>query len=204
MIAAQHHVESAFNRDSDFDHESFADSLELGEEFRDSGIGDGVCLGEQAATISEQRLLLRELMQLTFSSLSSYHELAELAAEPALKSFAEVIVRQRSAQLEELRRLSASAWSLDRAAPREALSALRSIWRLAIWYYEQDHQAEFAEYAERAESLLEEAFLAMAGRVTNEEWEPTLRSHAIAICGARSVWEEFGQRWDADSSTAAQ
>lgn len=191
MIAAQHHAESVF----DFDHESFADSLELGEEFRDSGIWDGVCLGElTVATVGEQRRLLRELIQLTYSSLSSYHELLELATEPALKSFAEVIVRQRSAQLEELRRLNAAGWSMDRDQPREALSALRSIWRLAIWYFEQDHRTEFAEYAERAESLLEEAFLAVAGQVANDEWERTLRNQAIAICGARSVWEEMGER----------
>jgi len=41
----------------------------------------------------------------------------------------------------------------------------------------------------------------VAGQVADAEWERTLRNQAIAICGARSVWEEMGEQ-NAELDTA--
>lgn len=192
MIAIQHHLDNSIDLESIFSHESFADSLEITDSFDDSAIWDDCRLAEVARDeIAERNALVTELIQLTLSSLSSYQEIAELALDRHLQSFAVVVVRQRGAQCEELRQLLIEHWDHDVDQPKEALSAIRSIWRLAIWHFEQNQLAHFMEYAERAESLLEEMFLSAANAYRDDAWARLLRSHAIMICGARNIWDDL-------------
>lgn len=170
-----------------------ADVWELPDPWDDYPIWDDWHLVEIArGEPDETDLLLSQLTQLTLSSLSSYQEIVELATDAHLQAFAEVVLRQRSAQCQELLQQT-PRWVDDPDEHKESLAAIRSAWRLAVWNLEQNHQAAFAECAERAESLLEEAYLLAAKTLRDEAWRKKLTEFAVMVYGARSIWEELAE-----------
>ena len=142
---------------------------------------------------AQRDALLSQITHLMISSLSGYQELEDLAANSPLHSLAEVIVRQRGAQCRELL-VDAQHWIPEPEEGQELLAALRSAWRLALWNFEQHNHDAVMAYAERAESLLEDACLAAANVLENDAWGPKLREIALTIYGARNRWEEYGDR----------
>ena len=208
MIATMHHFDTDLEFDADLGLETASrddaefDSWESTEAVDAYPIWDDCGLALAArGEIEERNSILTELIQLTLSSGSSYQELVELSREDHLRSFAEVVVRQRAAQCQELRQQQTQCWDDDEEQPRETLSALRSLWRVALWNYEQHNLTAFVEYAERAESLLEEACLAAAQAFDDNDWKQMLRNHAVMVCGARGLWEELQSEYD-DSAWA--
>lgn len=135
--------------------------------------------------------VLNHLRHLTISSLSSYQEIASIARGCHLKSFAEVIVRQRSAQQQSLADLMGYLAATEEDDDAESLAALRSLWRGAIWNLEEGHHGLFLEYAERAEALLEESYLLAAQTLAADPVAPEIRNYAVMICGARAIIEEL-------------
>jgi hypothetical protein len=140
--------------------------------------------------------ILNHLRHLTVSSLSSFEEIASAATDLHLSSFAEVVVRQRTAQQHALYEVMGYSSANDEDEFTESLSALRSLWRGAIWNLEQDHRGLFLEYAERAESLLEEAYLSAAQALGDDPLAGEIRDYEIMVCGSRALIEEL-----ADSMT---
>ncbi len=130
----------------------------------------------------------RRLFQMSLSSLSAYVEIADLATDNELRDFAEVMVRQRLAQCRALAALAPGA-----TAPRtsRAVCPLRLAWLRALWNLEQDDLVAFAESAERAESLLEDAFVEAADAVVDRAVADRLYELAINVCGARERFDEF-------------
>jgi hypothetical protein len=140
--------------------------------------------------------ILNHLRHLTVSSLSSFEEIASSATDLHLSSFADVVVRQRTAQQHALYEVLGYSSANDEDELTESLSALRSLWRGAIWNLEQGHRGLFLEYAERAESLLEEAYLSTAQALGDDPLAGEIRDYAIMVCGSRALIEEL-----ADSMT---
>jgi|GEM_PF-4997800 len=196
MILTTHAAKSAFLvNDAELNWESRGYSSELlseeNDDFADVMIWDDCHLADLAKEELEDRdALLNQLLHMTLSSLSSYQEIVDLATNNHLQSFAEVMVRQRSAQYLDLQH-HLEHIEIDPAEHDDALSELRCAWRLAVWNLEQDRHATFAQHAERAESLLEEAFLTAANAIHDAEWEHMLTDFAVMVCGARSVWEDL-------------
>jgi hypothetical protein len=146
--------------------------------------------------LEERDRILNHLRHLTVSSLSSFEEIASAATDLHLSSFADVLVRQRTAQQHALYEVLGYSSANDEDEFTESLSALRSLWRGAIWNLEQGHRGLFLEYAERAESLLEEAYLAAAQALGSDPLAKEIRDYAIMVCGSRALIEEL-----ADSMT---
>ncbi len=140
--------------------------------------------------------ILNHLRHLTVSSLSSFEEIASAATDLHLSSFAGVVVRQRTAQQNALYEVMGYSSANNEDESTESLSALRSLWRGAIWNLEQGHRGLFLEYAERAESLLEEAYLSAAQALGDNQLAGELRDYAVMVCGSRALIEEL-----ADSMT---
>lgn len=135
--------------------------------------------------------IVNHLRHLTISSLSSYQEIASTTTDPHLKSFAEVVVRQRTAQQRSLYDLIGYLAANEDDEASESLAALRSLWRGAIWNLQEGHYGLFLEYAERAEALLEESYLLAAKALANDPFAQEFRNYAVMICGARAVIEEL-------------
>jgi hypothetical protein len=113
-----------------------------------------------------------------------------------LSSFCDVVVRQRTAQQNALYEVMGYFSANDEDESTESLSVLRSLWRGAIWNLEQGHRGLLLEYAERAESLLEEAYLSAAQALGDNQLAGELRDYAVMVCGSRALIEEL-----ADSMT---
>ncbi|MDB5342670.1 MAG: hypothetical protein JWP89_1047 [Schlesneria sp.] len=135
--------------------------------------------------------ILNHLRHLTVSSLSSFEEIASATTDLHLSSFADVVVRQRTAQQHALYEVLGYSSANDEDEFTESLSALRSLWRGAIWNLEQGHRGLFLEYAERAESLLEEAYLSAAQALGDDPLASEIRDYAIMVCGSRALIEEL-------------
>lgn len=136
---------------------------------------------------SDLRILIPRLFQLNLSSLSAYVEIADQATDPELRDFAVVMTRQRMAQCRALSRFS------HPVAPKSnpAVCPLRGAWLKALWSLEQDRLVAFAEHAEKAESILEEAFVEAADAVVEQPVADLLYELAINVCGARERFEEL-------------
>jgi hypothetical protein len=148
-------------------------------------------MGDSLGASEQQDAILTHLRDMIVSSLSGYQEIAELAPTNHIRTFAEVVARQRSAQqhalYEHIEHLNAEPDRKD----RESLSALRSTWRRAIWCLEQHDYEGFAGRLEHAEELLEEAFLAASDSLEDEALATDLRDCAVMVCGARTICEEL-------------
>ena len=142
--------------------------------------------------IEEQDSVLNHLRHLTLSSLSCYQEVIDVTSDGNLKSFASVIARQRGAQQQALfDRIESLSVGDEAGEYEESLTSLRSIWRCAIWNLEQDNLPAFLEYAERAESFLEEAYLEAAMSIDDADVSAELRDYAVMVYGARAIYEEL-------------
>lgn len=141
--------------------------------------------------------VLNQLRHLTISSLSSFEEIASTATDLRLASYAEVVVRQRVAHQHALLESVGYSLSEDDDFDDDALATLRSLWRGAIWNLEQHNHGLFIEYAERAESLLEEAYLSAAQMLGDDPVVDELRGYAVMVCGSRALLEELmdGHDW---------
>lgn len=147
--------------------------------------------GGDITLLQDRDQILNHLRHLTISSLSSYEEIASSAMDPHLRSFAEVIVRQRSAQQQSLSDITGYLAMTEEDEDGESLAALRSLWRGAIWNLQEGHHGLFLEYAERAEALLEESYLLAAQALVDDPFASEIRNYAVMICGARAVIEEL-------------
>lgn len=137
---------------------------------------------------SDLRTLITRLFQLNLSSLSAYAEIADLTTDPELRDFAEVMTRQRMAQC---RALSRFVQHIPPAGYNSAICPLRSAWLRALWSLEQNDRVAFAEAAEHAESLLEDAFVEAADATVEQPVADLLYELAINVCGARERIEEL-------------
>lgn len=140
--------------------------------------------------MDEREAVLNHLLHMLLSSIGSYQEIAQLTTDPTLQSFADVVIRQRSAQYQDLL-LQSQQLQVDAEEDHESLAALRATWRLAIWNFEQEEFLAFIEMVEQAEALLEEAFLTAANVFHDEDWEKLMQGHAVTVSGVRSVWDEI-------------
>jgi hypothetical protein len=139
----------------------------------------------------EQDAILTHLRDMIVSSLSGYQEIFELAPTDHIRTFAEVVGRQRSAQQHALYEHIEHLNSEPDRQDRESLSALRSTWRRAIWCLEQRDYEGFAGRLEVAEELLEEAFLSASESLQDSSLAADLRDYAVMVCGARTICEEL-------------
>lgn len=189
MIATQSYSEISLDEETGPWTAKIADLFDAVQEtpvWDDWGVVD-VLRGE----IEERDKLLSGLVRLTACSISGYLELLEFSTDSRLRCFAEVLVRQRAAQCQQLQQLI-DRERTDAAHFQSELSDLETAWRMAIWNFEQDRQLQFVEFTEKAESLLEDAFLAAANSFQDADWSREMNDHAVTVCGARSVWEELG------------
>jgi hypothetical protein len=174
--------------------------LALPDATEEMGDSDGRPTRILAGDSDETDSILNHLRHLTVSSLSSYQEIAEFSTDGHLKSLAEVIVHQRAAQQHAMYEKIEHLSSDDDDEHAESLSALRSIWRCAIWNLEQDHQNSFLEYAVRAEEFLEEAYLEAAMMIQDSELASEIRDYALTVCGARAFLEDLSDDATSDLS----
>lgn len=196
MITAQHSfaVESALWNSQDFYELDLRDSLEEPDR-------EGSTVLERAlVAVGENDAILNHLRHMVITSLSSYQEIVDLTACRHLKTFAEVMVRQRTAQQQSLYDAIEYLSSGDEDDFPDSLSALRSLWRCAIWNLEQNKPAVFVDYLELAEELLEEACLTAAATLSKDPLAAELRAIAVTVCGARSVAEDFATDLIEDST----
>lgn len=142
-------------------------------------------------SVEDRDRVLNQLRHLTVSSLSSFEEIASATTDLHLSSFADVVVRQRTAHQHALFELVGCSLVAEDDADHESLATLRSLWRGAIWNLEQGYHGLFLEYAERAESVLEEAYLAAAQALGNDPIADEIRGYAIMVCGSRALIEEL-------------
>lgn len=176
----------------DYDGEILGDDEVAFDAGYDAEVWDDEGLMEAARGDTEERnLILGQLMEMTLSSAGGYQEVLELAYDPRTQAFAAVMIRQRMAQHHALSDRQTQRWGVETGQSREMLTAIRSAWRLAIWNLEQHRLPEFLDQAERAESLLEDAFLASAAAFDDRDWRDPLQESAVTICGARERWEDF-------------
>lgn len=184
MIATIHTTTPALtlddNDDREFDHFDFS-------EFQSESrlLASPARPSRQTSDLS---ILIPRLFQLNLSSLSAYAEIADQATDPELRDFATVMTRQRMAQCRALSRFSRPV-PPPRSNP--AVCPLRFIWLRALWSLEQDDLVAFAELAEQAESLLEDAFVEAADAVVDRPVADLLYELAINVCGARERFEEI-------------
>lgn len=142
-------------------------------------------------SVEDRDRILNQLRHLTVSSLSSFEEIASATTDLHLSSFADVVVRQRTAHQHALFELVGYSLAAEDDVDDESLATLRSLWRGAIWNLEQGHHGLFLEYAERAESVLEEAYLAAAQALGSDPIADEIRGYAIMVCGSRALIEEL-------------
>lgn len=147
-------------------------------------------------SVEDRDRILNQLRHLTVSSLSSFEEIASATTDLHLSSFADVIVRQRTAHQHALFELVGYSLTAEDDVDDESLATLRSLWRGAIWNLEQGHHGLFLEYAERAESVLEEAYLAAAQALGSDPIADEIRGYAIMVCGSRALIEELADNID--------
>ncbi len=141
--------------------------------------------------VLELNMIVPKLFQMNLSSLSGYVEAADLATDLELRDFAQVMIRQRMAQCRSLLMLAPNAAN---PATSRAVCPLRLAWLRALWSLEQDDFVSFAQSAERAESLLEEAFVEAADAVVDRSIAARFYELAINVCGARERFDEFSFR----------
>lgn len=191
MFAASHTLEWSDSEVLLDDDQEQVTSHSLTDDEESESIWDDFGLAEIASGEAEQRkMLLGRLSDLTLSSLRAYQEILEFAGDRELQSFAAVVLHQRWAHYHDLLSSQTQLWGESKSTGEERI-VIRSLWRLAIWNLEQDRLSEFFAYAERAEALLEEAFLAAAAAIPDEAWEQLMQAHAVTICGARDRLDEL-------------
>lgn len=142
---------------------------------------------------------LHQLFHMTLSSLRGYQEIAETASQVSLRTFIDVIVRQRSAQCRALARMSEGLipesmnFELsDEAALADPSAAdLQIIWLRTVWTFEQAEFGRFIDNIEQAEMMLEDAFLSAADTFPDSDFAVIFQQHAINICGARQCLDDI-------------
>jgi hypothetical protein len=134
---------------------------------------------------------LNHLRNLNVLSLIGYEEIAESSTDARLQSFADVILRQRSARQRALYKCTKEVIGTRSTGDAANRALLRSLWRLAIVSLQRRDFSTFSEYAQRAEAYLEEAYLAAAESLNDPGLAEELRDYALMIYGARTFFEEF-------------
>lgn len=136
------------------------------------------------------------LARMCMSSLNAYRTIVFQADSLEVREFAEVVAQQRSAQYRallnrvpfgQLSRLHAS-----RSANTFPDALERSEWQMAFWGLEdQISLVDAGEHIERAECLLEEAYLIGRSLAASSEFADELSDFAVSVCGTRQRWEEI-------------
>ncbi|MCC7422292.1 MAG: hypothetical protein IT428_18600 [Planctomycetaceae bacterium] len=125
-----------------------------------------------------------QILQMNLLSLKGYQELADVAPDESIQTFAEIMVRQRSAQCRELAKILA-----DHPVPQElennACEELRLAWVRALWALDQGEIFNGMEGIEQAEEMLEDAYLNAAALYGRCPIAVVFCRHAMNVCGAR-------------------
>jgi hypothetical protein len=141
-----------------------------------------------------------QILQMNLLSLKGYQELADVAPDESIQTFAEIMVRQRSAQCRELAKILA-----DHAIPQEATSnnsceALRLAWVRALWALDQGEVFNGMEGVEQAEEILEDAYLNAAALYGRCPIAVVFCRHAMNVCGARQRLDDPSEEAVADDA----
>ncbi len=168
--------------------------------FPDTGRNTRVRRGDSRSNTSpstdvDRDVVLSRLKNLVSSSIGGYAEIGGSFKGLRLQAFATVVIRQRLAQRKFLGNAIGRLNDRDDRLSKGELAEFRSVWRHAAVSLEEGDFPAFAEAIERAESLLEEAYLGAAKCVSDKQLASDLREYAVMVCGARSIVEELG---DAD------
>jgi hypothetical protein len=130
-----------------------------------------------------------QILQMNLLSLKGYQELADVASDEAIQTFAEIMVRQRSAQCRELAKILA-----DHSVPQDltntACESLRMQWVRALWALDQGQIFNGMEGVEQAEEMLEDAYLNAAALYGRCPIAVVFCRHAMNVCGARQRLED--------------
>lgn len=135
---------------------------------------DSTGIVETAAQILEMGLL----------SLKGYQELTDLGPDESLQTFAEIMVRQRSAQCRELAKILAEHSAVHENS-NSACEELRLEWVRALWNLDQGQVFAGIEGIEAAEEILEDAYLNAAALYGRCPIAAVFCRHATNVCGAR-------------------
>jgi hypothetical protein len=146
---------------------------------------------EQLASRQPMNTILNHLRNLTAFSLVGYEEIADVAQNARLESFAIVVLRQRCPRLRALTARMTENSPIERNSKAESRLLLRAKWRLAILSLQKRDYAAFSENAQAAEAHLEGAYLAAAKFIVDQELAEVLRDDALMIYGARTVIQEI-------------
>lgn len=123
-------------------------------------------------------------------SVAGYRELADLTEDAELRTFADVVARQRSAQAREI----GAHFGWPSYAPFDtepAAAELRLLWLKGLWALDEGEECHFAENLEEAEVLLEDAYLRARQLLANGPLAPLFDQHSISVCGVRQRIEEL-------------
>jgi len=145
---------------------------------------------EWTTECSEEEAVLRQLFLMNLCSVAGYREIADLTANAEVRTFADVVARQRRAQCRAL----AERYGWPSHTPYDAEPAaaeLRIIWLRALWALEQGEYGTFAEGLETAESILEDACLRAAQAFRGSLIAGMFEEHAMSVCGVRECLEEM-------------
>lgn len=130
-----------------------------------------------------------QILQMNLLSLKGYQELADIAPDESIQTFAEIMVRQRGAQCRELAKILA-----DHPAPQDSennsCEALRLAWVRALWALDQGEVFNGMDGVELAEEMLEDAYLNAAALYGRCPIAVVFCRHAMNVCGARQRLED--------------
>lgn len=162
---------------------------------RRSSSGQEVSSLECLETVTANEVI-QQLFHMTLASLRGYQEISKLVSEEPLRTFLDVLVRQRTARCQALTQLLPQTirLPLDFNPDEESLVDptafdLRIMWLRTIWSIEKEEFARFGDYIDMAELLLEDACLAAADTFRTSSLAALFRDHAIDVCGARQRLE---------------
>jgi hypothetical protein len=151
--------------------------------------------------------VILELFHMTLASLRGYQELSRLVNEEPLKTFLDVIIRQRTARCQALAQLSPETMGVpldfnpdDESLANAGAFELRIIWLRAIWSFEKCEFSRFGDHIEMAESMLEDTYLTAAHTFRLSAISALFRGLALDVCGARQRLESLS----ADLAIAAK
>jgi hypothetical protein len=142
----------------------------------------------QQADCSGIEETVEQLVQMNLCSLRGYQEIADTTNDPRVRDFADVMLRQRSAQFREL----ATGWTgldvlADESDPAACEMGLH--WARALWSIDQEEPRDGLEAIEEAEQLLEDAYLNAASLYPRCSITAVFNRHATNVCGARQRLE---------------
>lgn len=128
------------------------------------------------------------LAGMCMSSLSAYRRILRETESDEVRELARIVIRERLAQYQTLLGRSSGS-GMFRSGQGFPQAEERSEWLMAFWGFESEYSTDAIEHIERAECLLEEAYLAGRNAVADSEFAGELTEFAISVCETRQRWE---------------